>query len=267
MKTEQLLDESLDDITFDKRNKEYGAYYLRKSYHRNVVTALIISISFAILIVALPLIVMYLHKDRILYNYSGVGTELMGIKEITVEITSTPEPPNQITGKFLNQVPVVVNDTLIQGTTFTGIGLNDQENNVNNENKEAVFDKTGKQVLGGGFGEGVFGYNVVTIKPYFPGGDEGMSKFIKEYIKYPDLAIDYGIQGTVYISVIVESDGRLSNFKIVKGIGAGCDEEAERVLKLMPNWIPGKQNSRPVRVQVLIPIKFIVIQLNTKKKI
>ena len=266
MKTEKLIDDNLDEVTFNKRNKEYGAYYLRKTYHRNITTALIISISFTLLLVSIPLILKYLQADRMLYQNSCVGTELVGIKEITVEITLPQEPTIQISRKYINQVPVVVDDTAVKGVTFTGNGLNDQENNVNSENKEAEFDKNGKQVFGGGFGDGVFGYNVVSTKPYFPGGDEAMSQFINQHIKYPDLAVDYGIQGTVEISVIVESDGRLSNFKIVKCIGAGCDEEAERVLKLMPKWIPGKQNNRPVRVQVLIPMKFVVIQLNAKNK-
>jgi protein TonB len=86
-----------------------------------------------------------------------------------------------------------------------------------------------------------------------------MYKFVADHTNYPDLARENKIQGIVYISFVVEPDGSLTNLKIEKGIGAGCDEEAERVVKLMPNWNPGKQNNREVRVRVVLPMRFVVI--------
>ena len=83
-------------------------------------------------------------------------------------------------------------------------------------------------------------------------------------VKYPKEAREKGIQGRVFITFIVEKDGSLTNFKVVRGIGHGCDEEAIRVAKMMPNWEPGKQRGKEVRVQFNLPIKFV---LNANAKI
>jgi len=194
-----------------------------------------------------------------------VGSEMMGVKEIKFEITSltlTSYTEIPISDNNKLKVPVVVDDT----SDMLSITKTDEKNKVGkkgikDKNEQInVLNQNGKQALGGGFGTGVFGFDVVSQQPFFPGGEEEMNNFIKANIRYPNLAIDYKIQGTVFISVIVESDGSLSNFKIIRGIGAGCDEEVERVVKLMPKWIPGKQNNRYVRVMVVIPVKFRVIQ-------
>jgi protein TonB len=90
----------------------------------------------------------------------------------------------------------------------------------------------------------------------FPGGDEARMKFLQDNIKYPQMAKESGIQGTVYLKFVVEKDGRISNVQVLRGIGGGCDDEAVRVLKAMPRWKPAKQRGRPVRVWFNMPIKF-----------
>jgi len=92
--------------------------------------------------------------------------------------------------------------------------------------------------------------------PAFPGGDIARIKFLKNNIKFPVMAIEAGIQGTVYVSFIVEKDGSISHVNVARGIGGGCDEEAVRVIRKMPKWSPGKQRSIPVRVKINVPIKF-----------
>jgi protein TonB len=98
----------------------------------------------------------------------------------------------------------------------------------------------------------------VEDQPGYPGGDEARLKYLRDNIKYPEMAKESGIQGTVYVTFVVEKDGRISNVKILRGIGGGCDEEAVRVIKGMPNWKPGKQRGRPVRAQFNMPIRFIL---------
>lgn len=98
----------------------------------------------------------------------------------------------------------------------------------------------------------------VEDQPGYPGGDEARLKYLRENIKYPEMAKESGIQGTVYVTFVVEKDGRISNVKILRGIGGGCDEEAVRVIKGMPKWKPGKQRGRPVRAQFNMPIRFIL---------
>ena len=92
--------------------------------------------------------------------------------------------------------------------------------------------------------------------PSFPGGDESRIKFLQENIKYPQMAKESGIQGTVYVTFVVEGSGKVADVKVLRGIGGGCDEEAVRVVKMMPHWNPGKQSGKSVRVQFNMPIKF-----------
>jgi len=106
-------------------------------------------------------------------------------------------------------------------------------------------------------------FTVVEKMPVYPGGDDARIKFMVENIKYPAKARENGIQGTVYISFVVETDGKITNVKTIRGIGSGCDEEAERVISMMPSWKPGIQRGQPVRVQFNMPVKF---SLDKKKE-
>jgi len=99
-------------------------------------------------------------------------------------------------------------------------------------------------------------YQIVEQMPEFPNGQEALMLYIAKQIKYPAEAKKAGAQGRVFIGFIVEPDGSLSDFKVLRGIGYGCDEEALRVAKSMPKWKPGMQNGETVRVSYLIPINF-----------
>jgi protein TonB len=93
--------------------------------------------------------------------------------------------------------------------------------------------------------------------PCFDGGEEKMYEWLGGNLKYPQIARETGITGTVIVSFIVEKDGSVSNATILKGIGGGCDEEAIRAVLAMPKWKPGKQNGNSVRVWFKLPIKFV----------
>ena len=99
-------------------------------------------------------------------------------------------------------------------------------------------------------------YDVVEQMPSFPGGYQKLYEFIKKNLRYPKECADSGIQGRVIIAFIVERNGKLSNIRVVKSVNPALDKEALRIVNLMPNWIPGKQNGRTVRVKFLIPITF-----------
>ena len=109
-------------------------------------------------------------------------------------------------------------------------------------------------------------FNIVEEMPKFPGGDEAMFKFIAENVKYPEKAKDENISGRVFISFVIEKDGSVSNVKVLRGIGGGCDEEAARVISSMPKWKPGKQKGEFVRVSYQIPIMFKLGQTNDEYK-
>lgn len=99
-------------------------------------------------------------------------------------------------------------------------------------------------------------YSVTEVPPQFPGGMGKLMEYLASNIKYPQEAKENKIEGKVYLSFIVEPDGSISNVKVLKGIGYGCDKEAARVLKQMPKWSPGKDKGEAVRVKFNIPIRF-----------
>mgnify|MGYP000704684483 CR=1 FL=1 len=101
-------------------------------------------------------------------------------------------------------------------------------------------------------------HQVVDVKPEFKGGSDKMYKFLSSNIKYPQKAKLENIKGRVYIRFIVEKDGTLTDPKVLRGIGSGCDEEALRVVKLMPKWFPGKLRGKPVRTSYILPITFVL---------
>lgn len=102
----------------------------------------------------------------------------------------------------------------------------------------------------------VFSFN--ETQPEFPGGEYALMEFLARNIKYPIYAREHNIQGTVITSFIIEPDGKISNIKVIQGIGGGCDEEAIRVISIMPQWKPGTQLYKPVRVQFTCPIRFFI---------
>lgn len=99
-------------------------------------------------------------------------------------------------------------------------------------------------------------FSVVEVMPQYPGGQIAMLKYIMENMKYPEQAMKKGIQGRVAVRFIVEKDGSISDVKPIHSVHTLLDKEAVRVVKSMPKWSPGKQNGKPVRVQLIVPIMF-----------
>lgn len=99
-------------------------------------------------------------------------------------------------------------------------------------------------------------FTVVEDQPEFPGGEAARQKFLEDNLRYPQMAREAGIQGTVFVTFVVERDGSVTDVRILRGIGGGCDEEAVRVVSMMPRWEPGRQRGQPVRVQFNMPIRF-----------
>jgi len=99
-------------------------------------------------------------------------------------------------------------------------------------------------------------FDVVETMPSPPGGMEGWNKYLSNNLKYPTQARRMGIEGTVYVVFVVNTDGSIQDVEILRGIGGGCDEEAMRVVAAAPKWEPGKQRGKPVRVKMRLPIRF-----------
>ena len=99
-------------------------------------------------------------------------------------------------------------------------------------------------------------YDIVDVMPVYPDGEHELMEYIADNVEYPKEAIERGIEGRVFVKFIVEPDGSISNVKIIRGIGYGCDEEAIRVIESMPAWKPGRKNGKVVRVSMAAPVSF-----------
>jgi periplasmic protein TonB len=152
-----------------------------------------------------------------------------------------PPPPKQVT-----QIKIVEDDVEVDEDIDLDVEADDEtivdEYIPPEEDEEEVAE------------EEIF--TVVESMPEFPGGMGELMKYLATNIKYPPLAKESGIQGRVFINFVVEPDGSISNVKVLRGIGGGCDEEAVRVVEAMPKWKPGKQRGKPVRVSYNLPVKF-----------
>lgn len=102
--------------------------------------------------------------------------------------------------------------------------------------------------------------NIIEQIPTYKGGEVAFNSFIRSNLIYPKSAKDANITGICYMNMIVEQNGQISNIRIIKGIRncLDCDKEALRIVKLMPAWNPATQNGKPVKVQMNIPIKFLL---------
>ena len=151
-----------------------------------------------------------------------------------------PPPPKQVT-----QIKIVEDDVEVEDEIDIDVEADDDtevEEYIPVEEEEEIVEAE------------IF--TVVESMPEFPGGTGELYKYLGQSIKYPPLAKESGIQGRVFVNFVVEPNGSISNVKILRGIGGGCDEEAMRVVKAMPSWKPGKQRGKAVRVSYNLPIKF-----------
>ena len=92
--------------------------------------------------------------------------------------------------------------------------------------------------------------------PTFPGGDAALYKYLGKNIKYPPIARENNITGMVVLKFVINEDGSISDIQVLRDIGGGCAEEAIRVVKKMPNWKPGKQRGKAVKVHFNLPVRF-----------
>lgn len=173
--------------------------------------------------------------------------------EIDVEILNTqeeetPPPPQEEPEIVATDLNVVENDaTDIEevGIINAGDDANKGAERITNVVVEEEVQEDEDEV-----------FIVVEEDPEFPGGLTALSQFIADNIKYPQLAKENNITGRVFVSFVVEKDGRVGQVKILRDIGGGCGNEAVRVVKLMPKWKPGKQRGKPVRTQFNLPVNF-----------
>lgn len=251
-----FYEDVLDELVFADRNKEYGAYELRKAYKKFVNRSVLVGIVILLLIVLIPFFIWT--QTSTANTEQTVNAEMMDMAMDKKEEAPPPPPPppeQVMEEKAKFTAPIVVLDT----TETTDINQDDLVQKTTNvpvdvATEEIVEDDGSNEVIEEVIETPVF--TVVEEMPSFPGGDEARIKFLQENIKYPQMAKESGIQGTVYVTFTTDEKGRVTDVQLMRGIGGGCDEEAIRVVKMMPPWNPGKQNGKPVRVRFTMQIKF-----------
>ena len=188
------------------------------------------------------------HKsyDRREIDESLLNREVV-IDEEMVEITKQEEPKPQPVEvpKQTTQLEIVEDDVEVE----------DIEINAEVDQTEVIEEYVPVEVEEEEVSETEV-FTIVEEMPAYPGGDAKLYEYLGKNIKYPQIARESGIQGRVFVNFVVEPDGSVSNVKVMRGIGGGCDEEAVRVIKTMPKWKPGKQRGKAVRVTYTIPVVF-----------
>jgi protein TonB len=245
---------TLDDIAFEGRNKEYGAYLIRKTYQIRLFRSfLFTSCAFLIFLFVFGRV----NQNRTKYYYYN---PFLDAQVVGVNLTRNPYTPNanELSGRAFSQtveVPqeiadeeaVVTNqEKPVKPTTGKGdsTGIAQNESGLNGSGNS-------ENTAGGVDGE-IFGS--ADLNPQFPGGVKAMQEFIRENLQYPENARRSNITGTIHIYVVILKDGSITDIKVIRGLQEDLDKEAVRVIKSMPLWKPGMRGGIPVNVRCILPI-------------
>ena len=179
-------------------------------------------------------------------EFADVGRTVEVVEEEMVEITKQEQKPQPVeVPKQTTQIQVVEDDVEVE----------DVEINADVDQNEVIEEYVAPEIEEEDIQEAEI-FTIVEEMPDFPGGTQKLADYLAKNIKYPQMARESGIQGRVFISFVVETDGSVSNVNVMRSLGGGCDEEAVRVVKSMPKWKPGKQRGKPVRVSYILPVNF-----------
>lgn len=252
-------EQSWDEMVFENRNREYGAYAVRKGYNRNLVIAVVATMIVFILILLYPSLTKWLGANE-------VPVKDPPRKLVYTELSAPPPidkpkpPPPQVQLPRLQKIIKFVPPTVVREEvrevipTIEEIKVNETGAEAVEGPTEVIFEEPVAEVVGGQGDDELF--TVVDQQPEYAGGYDAMMSFIKSNMTYPPNARRMGIEGTVHVSFIVSKTGAISDVKVLRGIMTECDREAVRVVQMMPPWKPGKQNGRPVNVRFIMPLKF-----------
>ena len=274
-----LYDPKWVDMVFAGKNKEYGAYQLRKGTSGRNIKALLILVIAAALVggfLAWKVIEQKQAEEQQAYMEA---MELAQLQEQAKKEKKKPEPIKpkveqkkeipvaRETQKFT--APVIKKDELVkEENQVKQMDQLDDKVAVGTENKEGVKDRTVEAVRNDiavaapppppapkpEVSNKVF--DVVEEMPSFPGGTGALMSFLSSNIKYPVVAQENGVQGRVIVGFVVERDGSITDVKVMRSVDPSLDREAQRVVRAMPRWKPGKQNGSAVRVKYTVPVVF-----------
>ncbi len=259
-----VTSEGRNDIVFEGRFKDYGAYFVRSRYRKTLAIAFLITIVIGVIAISLPVILRAI----------GAGKKSVEeVKNFTVHLvappplnpnTPPPPPPPPPPKPLINQLrvtpPVVAHqviDTIPPPTVHevqqTNVGTSNQKG------KDTIIApiSSGNAVIGDNNSDNQI-LTIVAKMPQFPGGEAALQAYMSKNIHYPEAEKEAGISGKVYLTFVVEKDGSITSVRILRGVsgGEGINKEAVRVVQSMPKWDVGMQNGHPCRVQFTLPVNF-----------
>lgn len=269
-----LISRDWTEMVFEGRNKEYGAYRLRKNAgKRNLYSLITIFIAALAIWGGISLVKFVESRTKSVAQTSVAELSTLNQPKKKAEVKQQKkvklEQPEKVVERVKSSVkftaPVIKKDDQVKPedelktqeelmNTKTAIGAldvkgNDDANGEVLKLKEAVAQPEPKPEV-----EKVF--DVVEQMPSFPGGPSALMEWLSNNVKYPVVAQENGVQGRVVVSFVVERDGSITDVKVVRGVDPSLDKEASRVVRAMPRWIPGKQNGSAVRVKYNVPVAF-----------
>jgi periplasmic protein TonB len=246
---------AFDDIVFESRNKEYGAYKLRKKYNRTVILALLVGIVILGTAVVTPYLNAKALENRLRRAERQVEIKMENLDQPNEQVAPPPPPPPPPADVVQQQkyVPPVVVDSIKPEDVAQLMTADDAQAEVKDQEvvevvevKEEVQEAEPEEIP----------FVVVEEMPMFPGGDIELLKYIMEHTTYPDIAKENNIQGRVIVRFCVTAKGGVSQVSILKGVDPELDAEAIRVVNTLPAFKPGKQGGKPVPVWYMVPITF-----------
>ena len=267
------------DIVFENKNKDFGAYTMRRKSDGRHNKSMIVVVIFIIIVFILAQVVQTIQqkweeaqpKDTIEQVVTSVDNAAEEEEEEEVQERIEQPEPEALPEEILNTVKVtelliakdeeVTKDDEIQSqdelketqTAFGQTNFNEgtDDRNVVREHKNEVIveEKKPEPVK-----EEVF--RAVEQMPRFPGGEPALMKFLSTHINYPTMAMENNVQGRVVVQFVVTKTGKIGEVKVVRSVDRDLDKEAVRVCKTLPDFIPGKMNGQAVNVWYTLPVMF-----------
>jgi protein TonB len=256
MAKEKIQAPAFDDIVFEIRNKEYGAYKLRKKYSRTVLLAMMLGI----LIIATAIITPYLNAKAVERGKARaerqVEIKLENLDTPNEQVAPPPPPPPPPADVVQQQkyVPPEVVDSIKPEDMVQLMTADQATETVVNEEVVEVVEAVKEEVQEEEAEPEPF--VVVEEMPMFPGGDAALLGYISANTVYPEIAKENNIQGRVIVRFCVTAKGGVSQVSILKGVDPELDKEAIRVVNTLPTFKPGKQGGKAVPVWFSVPITF-----------
>lgn len=262
---DNVVSDGRNDLVFENRHKDYGAFDIRRKYTNSVNRALVISCLSFVLLVSAPKI------------YSWIVAQAEDEKVVAMDMTQIdleapppvdeteppppppPPPPVMETVKFtppvvvdeevIEEAPIITQETEVQISTVTNEGTGNEEIIIPEETGTGAVAENPETP-----------FIAVEEMPTFPGGEEALFKYLSKNVNYPAMEKENGISGTVWVYFVINKEGKVTNAEVKRGVkgGQGLEKEALRVIQNMPNWSIGKNNGRPAAVQFNLPVKFVL---------